>query len=451
MRTLHRLLPVALFAGACFPTQALAWKHLEFAWLPEDMPIPYVVQEECEASVPAEYCNEMIEAVYADWAAVPCVDISHEYVGPYMGNSLGNMTTFDLGDRHNHWSFDDPDGELDLGVIAANLTQRFGLAFQLFGTNYQHADNSDTCFNDNIDFGTQEEIDAGQCAGQTNMRGTALHETGHSLGLGHSCDDGELCNDPDLLGAVMYYTGDGCDPLHLPQLDDIQGITPLYGPAAKFSCSHKVEDTELSLGVVPFELKCTVESRDFLPDVTNALWSFGDGATAEGVQASHVYEEPGNYTVRVEVQGDSDGCDDEGWTAEFRKVGYVRACGIPDVAFGVEHIDGRQYQMLNQTDVSVYGCIQDIVWNVFKGGNNSGEPIEGMTVKAWEPIFDFPEDGEYTVVANIGGAAGTGAAKLTFDVKNRRGTGRSCNTAGGPAGVGFLVLALGLLGIRRRR
>lgn len=454
MNALNKILPVAVLAAACMPGSALAWKHIDpapYVWLPEDMPIPYRIQEDCEDSVPADYCEQMIHDQYEDWKAVPCIDLEFEYMGPYEGNASGEIQTFDLGDRTNHWSFDDPSNDLEPGVLGATLVQRFGVGFQLFGINYQHADNGDICFNDNVDFGTHEEIAGGQCSGQTNMRSTAVHEAGHFLGLGHSCDDGEICNDPDLLGAVMYWTSPACDTLIEPQLDDIQGITPLYGPSARFACSHKVPDADLALLVVPDTIKCVVESRDFLQDVTNATWTWGDGATSEGINASHEYTEPGNYTVRVEVDGQSEGCGEDGWSSDFRKVGFVRACDVPEVAFGVEHVDGLQYQMLNQTDVSVYGCIQDIEWNVYKGGKVSGNPVEGMSVKAWEPIFEFPEEGEYTVIANIGGPAGTGAAKLTFDVKNRRGEGRGCDTVGATGVGGFALLGLGLLGIRRRK
>ena len=438
----RRLALGAMVLGMSQP--AFAWRHLYEAWLPDDMPLQYHVSEQCEDSVPEDYCNPMIADSYQAWADVPCVDLEFEYAGIYDGGR-----THDNNDPRNHFEFNDPSNTQEVGVLASALNLSFGVAFQLDGALYAHIDNADICFNDNVDFTTQEDAMAGNCNGETNMRSTAVHEIGHTLGLGHSCEEGEPCADQDLRGAVMFWSSDSCETLVDVQADDIQAITPLYGPSASFACSHEASE-DLVIGVVPFTMECTVASRDFLPDVTGATWIFGDGGTAEGTLASHEYTEPGNYTVEVTVSGDSEGCDDEGWTTKFRKVGYVRACGIPDAEFTIDHVDGLQYRMMNETDVSVYGCIQDIVWEVYEGDKVQGEPIANLAAKAWEPVIDFPEEGTYTIVLNVGGAAGTGAASLTVDILKRRGAGRGCSTAGG-AGAGlFVLLGLGVLGLRRR-
>ena len=81
----------------------------------------------------------------------------------------------------------------------------------------------------NVDFGTHDQILSGQCGAASNIRSIVAHELGHALGLGHACDEGEVCNDPDLLGAVMYWTSPPCDTLVEPQIDDIAGLEALYG------------------------------------------------------------------------------------------------------------------------------------------------------------------------------------------------------------------------------
>ena len=445
---MNRIIALTALMAALAPTQAMAWKHIDpspYGWLPEDMPIPYWVQPECEESVPSTYCLEMLQASYASWKDVPCVSYDFEYRGDYE-----NATTFDLNDPKNHFSFNDPDGTLEAGVLGATLVSRFGFGFNLFGQEYAHARHGDISFNDNVDFTSQDAVEAGTCNGESNIRAVAVHEIGHFMGLGHSCDEGEACNDPELLEAIMYWTSPACENNVFPQPDDIEGITPLYGPGAQFSCSHQVSP-DLAIGVVPFDLNCVVESADNLQDVTNAEWTFGDGNVGEGMVVTNTYNEPGNYTIQVGVRGENEQCGEEGWNSTFRKVGFVRACGIADAEFSVVHDDGLVYQLLNQTDVSVYGCIQDIAWEVYKGDKVSGDPIDNLSAKAWEPLIEFPEPGTYTVVLNVGGAAGTGAAKLTFEVVNRSTTGCACSSGTGGTGSAILALALGLLAIRRRR
>jgi hypothetical protein len=237
--------------------------------------------------------------------------------------------------------------------------------------------------------------------------------------------------------------------------DDIEGFTVLYGPFATFQCSHEVSP-DLAIGVVPFDLNCVVSS-EFLGEVVGATWVFGDGVTSEEINPTHTYTEPGNYTIEATIQGERAVCDDpetaevEGWSNTYRKVGYVRACGVPDAEFTVDHVDGLDYQMLNESDVSVFGCISDIQWEVYAGTDTSGEPVR--TAKAWEPIINFPEDGTYTVVLNMGGIGGTGAASVTFDAKNHRGEGYGCSTGFGAPLASFLVIAVsaGLLRTRRSR
>ncbi|MBA2321174.1 MAG: PKD domain-containing protein [Deltaproteobacteria bacterium] len=248
----------------------------------------------------------------------------------------------------------------------------------------------------------------------------------------------------------MYWASEACtthgDDLNA---DDIEGITALYGPSASFVCSHELSD-ELATGNVPFELKCSVVS-DYLDEITSVEWRWGDGAVSEGNSASHVYESAGNYTVEVVVEGDRESCGDDGWTNTFRKVGFVRACAEPVPEFRIEHVDGLKYSMLNETDVSVYGCYSNIEWQVFSGSDVSGEPIQTLTYNGWDPNITFPDDGMYTVVLNIGGPAGTGAASLTFEADNHRGQGYAgCHTATGTGGAALAMLA-GLAGLARRR
>lgn len=229
-------------------------------------------------------------------------------------------------------------------------------------------------------------------------------------------------------------------------------ITTTPSAPPTFQCNRELDPGDsqtFALGTVPMELRCVLDY--YAPDeIRKVTWEWGDGGLDEVTSApftlrSHVYETTGSHTVQMCVEGERDAGP---WSHCIKRYGYVRACGVPDAAFEVEADDGLTMKMVNKSDVSDYGCISDISWQVFKGSATSGEPFK--EVSAWQPQFTFDEPGTYTTVLNLGGIGGTGAAKVTYDVKPRAFGG--CDTGAG-AGVGTvgLVAALGALAVRRRR
>ncbi|MEO0602153.1 MAG: PKD domain-containing protein [Myxococcota bacterium] len=466
----------ALLLGV-MATQAHAWEHIGVQWDPAFLPIVTHTADDgtentiarceategisgcCEETVPQGYCLEAAILGADAWLDAPCADVQFDVVDTIANPELAavNTSSFALTDFFNHITFNDPDDVLGPGTLAAQSRQLDPGAQVIVGDSlYNVQVSGDVTFNDNVVFVTVEEVDNNDCNGESSMAAVMAHELGHQLGMDHSCENPELpeggpCTDRRLFEATMYWTGPPCDNEQLTiSEDDIEGITALYGPSASFSCSRQVTDG-LSVGVVPFEINCAITSR-FLNEVTDASWLWGDGATSEGLTTTHEYTEPGNYTVEVEVNGEREACGPDGWSNTFRRVGYVRACDVPEAGFEVQQIDGLRYQFLNDSDVSVFGCISDIQWDIYRGDSPNGEPV-GDPISAWEPEVTFPEPGQYHVVMSLGGIAGTGGASATFDVRRTGGTqtGFGCNTGLAPAGA--LTLGLGLIGLvaRRRR
>ena len=236
-----------------------------------------------------------------------------------------------------------------------------------------------------------------------------------------------------------------------PYLDWIRTHVPSIQTAPttppRFRCSHQLGegDRSIALGVVPFELSCTTELAD--PEtVASVTWTWGDGSEPEQISNSferitHTYTETGVYTVQACFEGIRGG---SAYRQCVRKPNHVTACDVPEAAFEVEPGADLTLELRNHTSLAAHTCVTNATWDVFAGAAAEGEPV--VTYPGWEPMPQLEEPGVYTVVLNVGGIAGTGAATATVDLKRRSG---GCDLTGGAA-LGSLA-PLVLLGLRRRR
>lgn len=437
---------VVVVCALLLPQAAWAWKLIDpapYAWSREDMPVAFWVDEDCPAPIEPFTCVDVVQGAMDPWNEAPCSWLAFEVAGVTEVNS-----TFDLGDPRNTIAFDDPSGNLEPGVLGATIVQRFGVGIQVNGRDLQVADNGDVALNDGIAWTSDRHIAAGLCEPhQINLTRVLTHELGHVAGLGHSCDEGEPCNDPELLGAVMYWTSPpGCDPSPGVTPDDAAGLRALYGPRLDVVCHPSVDGRVL--GVVPLTVRCTVASTDHLPDLTGVRWTFGDGAVAEGLSVEHTYLEAGSFPIVADLSGADSDCEGEDWEHTIRLEPQAVACDVPEPAFTVEHVNRLTYLVRNHTPVDPFGCLGDVRWQVFAGDGVEGDLLAES--QAWEPVFRVPEAGPVTVVVHVGGLAGTGAARLSFHASNALPEGYSClSPEPGRYPLGAMILPLVL--VRRRR
>lgn len=427
------------------PASAMAWEPTGSVWFLDDMPIDYQISDYEEDSLDPGETFEVIQTAFGRWDAATCAQTEVNYTGPTPEN-----TPFILNDGITRISWDDPGDNHGAGTLAvASWNPDFTETRLIQGVRYAHTTGGDIVFNDGVQWGNEEEVTSPTCSGLHSVVAVGVHEIGHWWGLGHTCEAIDSCSDTLDLEATMYYALDTCvNEQAFPNENDLEGLTTLYGPSTRIQCSHEISPGEadtVAFGVAPMEIRCRVTERgDETFSVTEASWYFGDGTEEQtGLDAVHTYEEPGNYSITATVSGTSDACGP--WDTTVSRNSYVRVCGPPDVAMDVEHIDGRRYNLLNETDLSSTACIYRVQWDIF-------DPDGGLeaSLPTWEPEYEFLQNGEYRLVLNVGGPAGTSAHELNVIVRNRRGEGYSTCSSLGAGMLSPLVLLLPLV-FRRRR
>lgn len=244
---------------------------------------------------------------------------------------------------------------------------------------------------------------------------------------------------------VRCGSGEGTKMRVDPYLDWIREHVPAIqtgiGGPPQFACSHRLGDDGYSLGTVPLELRCTATQPD-LETLERVTWTWGDGSeptvvTDDLTEAAHTYTEMGVYSVKACFEGVRGGLPYEQCV---RKTNLVNACDVPMPQFEATP-EGRTLVLRNLTPLDAHHCITEARWAVYEGTDTTAEPV--LTYATWEPMPELPESGAYTVVLEVGGLAGTGAAAAEVQLRS----GAGCDVSGlGALGLFALPLAL----VRRR-
>ncbi len=474
--------PAFALIGLLGAQPAHAWYHTFQLWQDTDLPITWTYYQPTDGSkLVGSMEDDVVLGIVATgfdrWVTdMPCAGL-----GVSQARTTSVQATPTWSDDENVISFGNAD--VDDGTLAYTTCQPGRTAFIRDGNSYSYIEECDITFNGNYSWISDEAIDAGRCSGQTSLLAVATHEIGHLWGMAHSCDDpnddaaqfkplnvscdSEVDDGTQLRDAIMFWSVGSCDkgPEGGFTSDDVEGLYNLYGP----TCQIEAVSTEFRGGTdpdSPFEVCFTLDCTEETPD--SVTWRFGDGESATGFEsltrtiddevvefegACHTYTSKGQFSISVEMEGVSDECGD--WVDSDIETALVTVCDVPEIAEGFgglftwSHVDGLVYQLVNQVDTSVYGCVDSILWEVYKGGSVSGDPV--MSVGSWAPKIEFPSEGTYTVVLNVGGPGGQNAGQLTIDVVDEKGDSSSCSATGGAAASLFAVfMGLGAA-VRRRR
>lgn len=372
----------ALAAFVSLPATALAFEHLvrdpdggggnpplPIRWQ-YSTPIEY---RQNEADAPANVdVPALVDAAYQTWEDVPSSSIAF---------ARGADTTsfgFDFGDDLNVVSYDDPDGDLETGILAAAVAWVVSSTPHGYdGDNYYTVEQGDIVFNDGTSLTDTEgaSLLGGCITGEWDAEAIALHEIGHLFGLDH--------NNTSYAGAIMYEAISECDATRAdPKADDIDGVTFLYdsGVAAVYPSFTYDEDR----GYTPLEVAFTDASTG---NVTSRSWNFGDGGTSTATNPTHQYTAAGIYDVRLVVNGGP----------SVEAVNAIEVITRPEPEFSADVIEGDApltVEFENETQNA--GADPEYRW--FFG--------DGDAAQSENPTHTYEEAGVYTVRLRVDAGAG---------------------------------------------
>lgn len=167
---------------------------------------------------------------------------------------------------------------------------------------------------DNVVGNTTINTSGGNGASLTNLNAGAGYN-----GTGGGGGGGMLWTKTASLPAgISHVTAGGIRGVFIPTGNDGgakngspgQTAFSLQVPVASIAFKANIDSVRIKANIV----SCTAPSFEGLAwtntlPINNWLWSFGDGVTATTQNATHIYQAPGNYTVKLVVT-DANGCKD---------------------------------------------------------------------------------------------------------------------------------------------
>ncbi len=286
---------------------------------------------------------------------------------------------------------------------------------------------------DEIEWITLDELDG--CDWAFVFEAVFGHWLGHTIGLAHSCEEDDVCDDELLReAAMMWYLTMCSDQGSEPMSDDLAGLIAIYGQRASidaFTGDGLVHHDFASAARVPVEV-CFEASAE--RELGGFVWDFGDGASAEGAEVCHGFEDVDVLDVEVRGLEQPEDCP----VASQRLILCDDYTEIEPPLFSASVEAGvlRLDNLLPRVDNA---CTDTVRWEL----QRDGEPLDWN--QAWDASFELPGAGSYTVVLEVDGVSGPALDEQVIEA-----TGCGCATSRrGTAGWWWLLVGVAPL-VRRR-
>jgi PKD repeat protein len=154
-------------------------------------------------------------------------------------------------------------------------------------------------------------------------------------------------------------------------------------------------------------------SIDWDGEISSYRWDFGDGGTAEGVQATHAFDKPGLYETRLTVTDDSGASCAVAYDVLRARVNSppVADAGPDREGFAGGAHDHILFDASGSSDAD--GEVLSYLWDFGDGVTSSGEKV----------LHAFAEPGVYTVrltaIDGSGLPCGQATDELTVTIRDR--------------------------------
>jgi Cys-rich repeat protein len=231
MRHIHLLTLALIVLGWCLTAPVHAYQPnssggIILRWNKNKFPLGWYINMNGYQGISAADAEAAFKHGMQQWNAPSCTSFRTVY--------KGKVTRGNTSDGYNVLMF----GSFSAGSSTTAITYtRWG------ATSKQYTDAD-------IVFRTTKPWSINPSSQQLDLRGTATHEIGHLLGLGHS----------SVLAATMYAkTGTGASPRRFLDGDDIRGLCFLY-PATTAPPPECTKDADCSNGQICQQTKCVTKT-----------------------------------------------------------------------------------------------------------------------------------------------------------------------------------------------